>query len=332
MRGNLSYLLTLRKTKEKTMKTTRLALNMMAVLAACLFCSTLAQAQATRTWVSGVGDDANPCSRTAPCKTFAGAISKTAAGGEINCLDPAGFGAVTITKSISIDCHQTEGGILAASVNGVVINALTTDKIILRGLDINGAGGAGGLDGVRFLAGGSLHVEDTTINNMTNGINVGLNQAANAEVYVKNTYIRNNSNVGIFVSNSGTGVINMVVERTTSENNVFGMIGRNNSRISARKSVFSGNSTTGVLSEVLTAGPVSVIDVVDCMVTGNGTGLSSGNSAAANQGNLRVSGTNISFNATGVTAGNGTASTFADNILRDNTAAGAFTLPALTKN
>jgi hypothetical protein len=221
---------------------------------------------------------------------------------------------------------------LAASVNGVVINALTTDKIILRGLDINGAGGAGGLDGVRFLAGGSLHVEDTTINNMTNGINVGLNQAANAEVYVKNTYIRNNSNVGIFVSNSGTGVINMVVERTTSENNVFGMIGRNNSRISARKSVFSGNSTTGVLSEVLTAGPVSVIDVVDCMVTGNGTGLSSGNSAAANQGNLRVSGTNISFNATGVTAGNGTASTFADNILRDNTAAGAFTLPALTKN
>jgi hypothetical protein len=161
---------------------------------------------------------------------------------------------------------------------------------------------------------------------------VGLNQAANAEVYVKNTYIRNNSNVGIFVSNSGTGVINMVVERTTSENNVFGMIGRNNSRISARKSVFSGNSTTGVLSEVLTAGPVSVIDVVDCMVTGNGTGLSSGNSAAANQGNLRVSGTNISFNATGVTAGNGTASTFADNILRDNTAAGAFTLPALTKN
>jgi hypothetical protein len=314
------------------MKTTRLALNMVAILAVCLFCSTLANAQATRTWVSGVGDDANPCSRTAPCKTFAGAISKTAAGGEINCLDPAGFGAVTITKSISIDCHHTLGGILAASVNGVIINALSTDKIILRGLDIDGAGGAGGLDGVRFLAGGSLHVEDTTINNMTNGINVGLNQAANAEVYVTNSYIRNNSNVGLFVSNAGTGVINMVVERTTSENNVFGMIGRNNSRIDARNSVFSGNSTTGILSEVLTAGPVSVINVVNCSVTSNGTGLSSGNSSTANQGNLRVSGTTISFNATGVTAGNGTASTFADNILRDNTAPGAFTLPALTNN
>ena len=184
------------------MKTTRLTLNLMAAFAVCLFCSTLAQAQATRTWVSGVGDDVNPCSRTAPCKTFAGAISKTAAGGEINCLDPAGFGAVTITKSIKIDCQNTIGGILAASVNGVIINALTTDKIILRGLNINGAGGAGGLDGVRFLAGGTLHVEDSTINNMTNGINVGLNQAANVEVYVKNTYIRNNSSVGIFISNA----------------------------------------------------------------------------------------------------------------------------------
>src|SRR6187399_2655191 len=75
--------------------------------------STAAQAQASRTWVSGVGDDLNPCSRTAPCKTFAGAISKTAAGGEIDCLDAGGFGAVTITKSITMDCGYT-GGILSA--------------------------------------------------------------------------------------------------------------------------------------------------------------------------------------------------------------------------
>lgn len=310
----------------------RWLLNVLAVFVAISACSSLAQAQATRTWVSGVGDDANPCSRTAPCKTFAGAISKTAAGGEINCLDPAGFGAVTITKSISIDCHHTLGGILAASANGVIINALSTDKIILRGLDINGAGGAGGLDGVRFLAGGSLHVEDTTINNMTNGINVGLNQAGNAEVYVTNSYIRNTSNVGIFVSNSSTGVINMVIERTTAENNSFGLLARGNTRIDARNSVFSGNSTTGVLSEVQVAGPVSVVNVINCSVIGNGTGLSSGNSAGANQGNLRVSGTTISFNGTGVTIGNGVASTFSDNILRDNTAPGAFTAPALTKN
>src|SRR6476620_9352307 len=79
----------------------------------------VASAQATRTWVSGVGDDASPCSRTAPCKTFAGAISKTATDGEINCLDPGGFGQVTITKSITIDCHEIFGSILYAGVNGI---------------------------------------------------------------------------------------------------------------------------------------------------------------------------------------------------------------------
>ena len=67
-----------------------------------LFFAAGAQAQATRTWVSGVGDDVNPCSRTAPCKTFAGAISKTANGGEIDCLDPGGYGTLTITKSITV--------------------------------------------------------------------------------------------------------------------------------------------------------------------------------------------------------------------------------------
>ena len=83
----------------------------------------LASAQATRTWVSGVGDDANPCSRTAPCKTFAGAISKTATNGEINCIDPGGFGAVTITKSIQIDCRGVLAGVLVSGTNGIIVNA-----------------------------------------------------------------------------------------------------------------------------------------------------------------------------------------------------------------
>jgi hypothetical protein len=317
--------------KEGTMTKLRFALNIVAVLAVCLFCNSLAQAQATRTWVSGVGDDANPCSRTAPCKTFAGAISKTAAGGEINCLDPAGYGAVTITKSLTIDCHYTEGGILAASVNAVIINALSTDKIILRGLDINGAGGSGGLDGIRFLAGGSLHVEDTAINNMTNGINVGVNQAAAAEVYVTRSYIRNNSNVGIFISNAAAGLVQTIIEQSTVENNVFGLFGSNNTRTTTRDSVFSGNSTAGILSQVNPGAGTSEINVDTCVVTGNGTGLSAGASAVANQGNLRVSNSTISANGTGVTAGNGQALSFCDNKLLGNTAPGAFTGVCQTK-
>src|SRR3989449_1514048 len=115
------------------------------LLLVCLW-SGGAQAQATRTFVSGVGNDANPCSRTAPCKTFAGAISKTAAGGEINCLDPGGFGAVTITKSLTISCDYTEGGVLVSGTNGIVINAAATDVVTLKGLDIEGLGT--GLSGI----------------------------------------------------------------------------------------------------------------------------------------------------------------------------------------
>src|SRR6266403_4872126 len=111
------------------------------LLLVCLW-SGAAQAQATRTWVSGVGDDANPCSRTAPCKTFAGAISKTAAGGEINCLDPGGFGTVTIIKAMTISCEMGTGGVLASSVNGVNVNAGAGDAVYLKGLDFEGVNGS----------------------------------------------------------------------------------------------------------------------------------------------------------------------------------------------
>src|SRR5512147_929574 len=130
---------------------------MTVVFAICISVA-VAQAQATRTWVSGVGDDANPCSRTAPCKTFAGAISKTAAGGEIDALDSAGFGAVTITKAITIDGSAVLASVLGTGVNGIVVAAGATDVVILRGLSLNGAGT--GLAGVRFNTGKALHVED----------------------------------------------------------------------------------------------------------------------------------------------------------------------------
>src|SRR5262245_57261072 len=120
-----------------------------------------ANAQATRTWVSGVGDDVNPCSRTAPCKTFAGAISKTADTGIINCFDPGGFGAVTITKSITIDCSNTIAGVLATlGSNGINVNGAGI-HVILRGLDIEGAGSGG--TGINFLQGASLTVERCNI-------------------------------------------------------------------------------------------------------------------------------------------------------------------------
>src|SRR5438046_4931697 len=117
----------------------RFAINALAIAVFTIAFSSIAQAQASRTWVSGVGDDANPCSRTAPCKTFAGAISKTAAGGEIDALDPGGFGAVTITKAITIDGGGGQvASVLASGTDGIVVQAQPTDTVILRNLSING--------------------------------------------------------------------------------------------------------------------------------------------------------------------------------------------------
>src|SRR5712664_352314 len=142
----------------------RFIIKIMAIATFMFAFASMAQAQATRTWVSGVGDDANPCSRTAPCKTFAGAISKTAACGEIDALDPGGFGTVTITKSITIDGTGTLAGILAAGTFGITINVgATTEVVTIRGLTIDGA--CTGISGIRVLGNmpKAVNIEDCVI-------------------------------------------------------------------------------------------------------------------------------------------------------------------------
>src|SRR4249920_1382016 len=141
--------------KEFSVRTPRLFLIAPALALFLLTAAPAAFAQATRTWVSGVGDDVNPCSRTAPCKTFAGAISKTAAGGEIDAIDPGGFGALTITKSIVVDGTGTMASILFAGTNGVNIN-VPGGHVTLRNLSLNGAGT--GITGVRIIAAASVTI------------------------------------------------------------------------------------------------------------------------------------------------------------------------------
>src|SRR5258708_1613415 len=149
------------------MSKARLFLAALAKIILTSAVSSLANAQATRTWVSGVGDDVNPCSRTAPCKTFAGAISKTAAGGEISVLDPGGFGAVTITKAITLNGEGTLASILGCGTFGITVNAGASDIVRIIDLKINGCshsvGTSPGTNGINFIAGKQLIVEDSKI-------------------------------------------------------------------------------------------------------------------------------------------------------------------------
>ena len=185
---------------------------------------TPAQAQATRTWVSGVGDDVNPCSRTAPCKTFASAISKTAAKGEINCLDSGGFGSVTITKSITILCRGTIGGVLAGPTHGITINAGPTDRVVLDGLDIEGSGT--GLNGVNVLAGKEVYVIHTSIRGFTqNGVNMA-SSTDGGRVFIYNSYVLFNAGGVNVVGPANSGTINNTQIEGNTSFSVQGNVGK----------------------------------------------------------------------------------------------------------
>jgi hypothetical protein len=247
-----------------------------------ILASAPAHAQATRTWVSGVGDDVNPCSRTAPCKTFAGAISKTAAAGEINCLDPGGFGAVTITKSITLNCSATLGSILVAGTNGINISAGAADRIILRGIQIQGANS--GIVGVKIFTAGVVSIEDCVITQFTQqGI---LNVSTSAiKLFVKNTVVSQNAGSGLAIGAVATS--NAEFENVYAINNLFGVSIATGNNIMAKRSIFSGNGT-GVEAD-----GGAQLNVDNSVISGNGLGVQGG-------GNIRLSNTDIAFNTTAI--------------------------------
>ena len=229
--------------------------------------STPANALATRTWVSGTGSDANPCSRTAPCQTFAGAISKTAPHGEISVLDPGGYGGVTITKSISIVSEGSEGSILSCSVNGIVINAATTDVINIHGVLIEGCNN--GINGIKNPAAGSVHIRKCLIRGFTTATSNAIlvaPTAGNVKVVVSDCTMSKNKQ-GILVSPTAPGTARVLAERIVIDN-TNGPAIRANSGATVRlnNSVIAGNNRS-----FLVAGTGEVISFGNNVVADNAT-------------------------------------------------------------
>jgi hypothetical protein len=185
-----------------------------------------ASAQATRTWVSGVGDDANPCSRTAPCKTFAGSISKTAPGGIINCIDSGGFGALTITKSIMIKCNTVHAGMLASGgINAVNIAAGVNDKVVLNGLNIEGNGTTLGLNGIRITQAASVKLVNVDIGSFSrSGVSVEPNASTNVKLVVNHSNIFNNGGNGVNVAPQNNATARVHLRHNTLDDNGCGIV------------------------------------------------------------------------------------------------------------
>jgi hypothetical protein len=230
-------------------RTTILAAAVLSVVSLSSFAAR-ADAQATRTWISGDGNDANPCSRTAPCKTLAGALPKTVARGEINALDPGGFGGATITKSITIDLSTAGiGGVLNANTNGIVVNAAAGDDVVLRGLGISGGafGGAagacapyGGLNGVSIRGARTVRIEDSTIGSQATAVRVAPD-AADVSVLVNRVDIANNC-AGINAEPAAGRVADVAIQASTISNSGTAVRAADGARVRVTGSTLFANA------------------------------------------------------------------------------------------
>jgi parallel beta helix pectate lyase-like protein len=283
----------------------KILLSMTALGTMCLpvLLAAPAQAQATRTWVTGAGgSDANPCSRTAPCQTFAGAISKTAINGIINCIDSGAYGTVTITKSITIDCHEQTAGMLASGTTGVIINIAAGNAndplrtVRLRNLNIDGTGTVGtvgtrtGINGIRIDNAAIVYLDDMQVSDFTqNGL---LDQrTTGGRLHIQNSTFRNNAVTGVVVNpSSGTTRIDVDIDGLKSVGNSTGLTAADGVRMQVKRSVIANNLTNGVDAE----GATTVMSIDDSIISNNATnGL-----FTAASGVLRVSNSEISHNGT----------------------------------
>jgi uncharacterized protein YaiE (UPF0345 family) len=310
-----------------------------AVLACVAFGSSLAQAQ-LRTWVSGVGDDANPCSRTAPCRTFAGAITKTAQNGEIDALDPHGFGAFTVNKSITVDGTGVVAGILASSTTGIIINLDpslgNTDAVHtvrLRGLSLNGAAtnSKTGIRGINIASTNftdmKIILEDSVIDGF---VNEGILWRANGgHLVVKNSTIRNNNGPGIKADSSGANLVHVTVINTALVMNGEGIRFEDNIRGSVANSTISNNTTNGAV--VIDVTSPSVMQLDHTMISDNGqVGVLAG--GAVTFGTAQLSDCMVIHNNVGlqINAG-GKINSWGHNHVSVNTTNGSFSAPLLTE-
>jgi hypothetical protein len=277
------------------------------------------RAQATRTWVSGVGDDANPCSRTAPCKTFAGAISKTAAAGEINIIDPAGYGGVTITKSITINGGGSYASILVSGTNGVVVNVGASDVVTIRNVSINGLGT--GLSGIKMLGSGSLFVENVDIHQFADK-GIDFQPTGAAQLFVANAAIRNTGG-GILVKPAAGISTTAQVRDSILEQNVYGIRAEDRSSVSIERSTAAGNLNNGFLAISTSQAAQMTIDSSTASNNRNPSSSSSGIHSNGALSTIRISNVVVTNNDIGLTLAGGSVASWGNNKIAANNLNGA---------
>lgn len=289
-----------------------------ASFAALLTAAGQAQAQANRTFVSGDGSDSNACSRAAPCRTFAAAILQTNAGGEIAVLDTAGYGVVTITKSVSIINEDgVEAGVTATSGDGITVNVNTTDVVNLRGITLTG-GGLGN-NGINFINLGTLNIQNCVVKGFRDG--VSFVPGGTAALNVSDTTLASNSGVGVLVGPSGSGTVTALFNRLQVNGaglegiDVAGAGSTGTINVTVANSAVSNNST-GIAAGTTMGAAMTQVTVSNSVVSNNVTGVADdGVNSFIHLAKNTITGNTTAFNV----SDNGTLDSFGDNYITGNT-------------
>jgi hypothetical protein len=274
------------------MKAIRLALG--SFLFVAFFASGSMAQGVQRTFVSGLGNDGNPCTRTAPCRIFAQAILGTNAGGEVVVLDSAGYGPITIIKSVSITAPPgVYAGISVFSGDGIDINAGGSDAIILRGLTISNQGSSG--NGIVFTAGGTLHVESCVVHGFSSGRGVSFNGAGNLEV--KDSIIRGSGDAIYVQPSSGTAVA--AIDQVRLELCGNGLVLLERSKGTVRNSVASGSGSGAGFYAISTTGAPVELNIENCVASNNSDGIHA-QSTSTGVATVRISNSTLTDNMIGL--------------------------------
>ncbi|HEV3040644.1 MAG TPA: hypothetical protein VHA33_22965 [Candidatus Angelobacter sp.] len=273
-------------------------------LAVLMFVSIAMYGQVARTFVSGINaDDSNPCTNIAPCRTFAAAMAKTSAGGEIDALDTAEYGPVTITKAITIDGGGQVASIQADGVNGIVVSAGANDKVILRNVRISGSNT--GLNGIRFLSGGQLTIDKCEIFGFTlNGVDIS--QGSSAQSWVTNTNIGMIGSVGIMATTTA-GIVTLGIDKVRVEWSNKGIDAAFHSRVTVNDSFVQNAASIGIEAD-----GDAIIVINGSVIDLNGSGVETTNVSGI-EAFAYVSNSEIAFNSTGFNELAGRINTFGNN-------------------
>ena len=258
------------------------------------------------------------------------------AGGEILCLGSGNYGGWTITKSVTVNCE----GVIATmgdsptGLGSVFVNVAATDRVILRGADMNMNNSPAFAAAVNFVGAGTLVLDHVKIGGNTMGLAArsGILFTPNGpgKLVISNSSINDTGNsfggAGVLIKPAPGGSAQVSLDNVNVSANLFGVAADGSDstagiNMTISDSVLASNTNDGLVATTSAGGAPIGVMVKNTKSVNNGFGIRSIGSTVT----VRVDGSSVVGNSTGLSfSGGGTLLTFGNNAVRANGTDGSF--------